>query len=182
MSSDYVWRSADGVEYESWADLEDSHLKNIIILLKKRTEEAQKLWERFNQQSWKPVYSPGDLPYYTGPSLYGAYERRWRSLLLMLEEATRELARREKITEWELEEAPESGAELVAGIKKLIFDAGGRTDTFTAVPLDIRYLIEVEVTDLKESSQVSNPTKRKQAKPDLASTGEFKRKLKLDNA
>ena len=119
--------------------------------------------------------------------LVSLYEERWRSLLLTLEQATRELVRREKGTEWELDKPlPTTNVEVLRIVEA--FNEGLRGKLLNYYPengftlgtslvnsVNLPYQV-IQTTDLKE-----NKKPPKQTKPKTTSTGELKRKLRLDN-
>lgn len=107
-----VWRDAEGVVYENWNQLGLEHLKNVVVLLAKRVEEAQREWKKQKRLNEDQVYT-----------LY--FESRWRELLVLLENASRVLRERlggndqDKFA-WELDSPSKTPLEVLVDAKELL--------------------------------------------------------------
>lgn len=107
-----VWRDTSGRVYDSWEDLSVDHLKNVVVLLAKRAEEAQKEFNKYRD------VKDDSLTY-----KYLA-EERWRGLLITLEEASRNLKSRiESGDQWALDPAPKTAEEAIKYAVERIWDA-----------------------------------------------------------
>ena len=106
-----VWRDADGNTYNSWDELGLDHLKNVVVLLTKRAEEAKRLYNSF--------IAPGANAYYA--------EERWRELLVLLEDASRTLKRRlNSDNAFELDPAPATPQEAFSRAERVLGDTPRR--------------------------------------------------------
>lgn len=121
-----VWRDADGNQYNSWDELGLDHLKNVVALLTKRAEEAQKEFKRLKQR--KADQAELTYTYYA--------EENWRELLLVLEGASRALKRRlDSDNAFELDPAPLTPQEALTRAGSVLGEAPRRADKQRGSPV-----------------------------------------------
>ena len=102
-----VWRDTEGNIYDSFDELGVEHLKNVVVLLTKRAEEARKAYksDKNLRRDLEAIFT----------------EARWRELLLLLEDASRALKKRlNSENEWTLDLAPKTPQQALANAEMIL--------------------------------------------------------------